>query len=83
MGDIFTYCPKSKGGNDMYTYGIRLKQTRLQRKKTQVEFAQLLGMEQPNYQRLEQGKLDIKISMLINICEKLDISSDWLLGLKE
>lgn len=67
----------------MFTYGIRLKQTRLNAKKTQTEFAQLLGMEQPNYQRLEQGKLDIKISMLLNICTKLNLSADWLLGLED
>lgn len=67
----------------MFIYGIRLKQTRLNAKKTQAEYAQLLGMEQPNYQRLEQGKLDIKISMLINICTKLNISADWLLGIGE
>lgn len=67
----------------MFIYGIRLKQTRLAAQKTQAEFAQLLGMEQPNYQRLEQGKLDIKISMLMNICSTLNLSSDWLLGLKD
>lgn len=67
----------------MFTYGIRLKQTRLNAKKTQTEFAQLLGMEQPNYQRLEQGKLDIKISMLLNICTRLSLSADWLLGLED
>ena len=65
----------------MYKYGIRLKQTRQKSNKTQKEFAELLGMEQPNYQRLEQGKLDIKISMLLNICTKLNLSADWLLGL--
>lgn len=67
----------------MFIYGIRLKQTRLNAQKTQAEFAQILGMEQPNYQRLEQGKLDIKISMLLNICTKLNVSADWLLGLTE
>ena len=67
----------------MFIYGIRLKQTRLERGMTQKEIGTLLGMEQSNYQRLEQGKLDIKISMLMNVCKKLDISADWLLGLKE
>ena len=67
----------------MFIYGNRLKQTRLNAQKTQAEYAQILGMEQPNYQRLERGTLDIKISMLINICSKLDISADWLLGLTE
>lgn len=67
----------------MFIYGNRLKQTRLNAKKTQAEYALILGMEQPNYQRLERGTLDIKISMLINICSKLNISADWLLGLTE
>lgn len=67
----------------MFIYGFRLKQTRLSQKKTQAEYASILGMEQPNYQRLEQGKLDIKISMLINICTKLNLSADYLLGLTD
>ena len=64
----------------MFLYGAKLKEIRLNAKKTQAEFALLLGMEQPNYQRLERGVLDIRISMLSNICKTLDISADWLLG---
>ena len=67
----------------MYIYGIRLKQTRLNQKATQEQFAKMLGLPQPNYQRLERGVLDIKISMLINICKTLNLSADWLLGLQE
>ena len=65
----------------MYIYGSRLKQLRNTEGMTQSEYAQRLGMEQPNYQRLERGTLDIKISMLINICTTFDVSADWLLGL--
>lgn len=65
----------------MFVYGAKIKQLRLNAKKTQAEFAFLLGMEQPNYQRLERGILDIRISMLSNICNTLGISADWLLGI--
>ena len=67
----------------MYIYGSRLKQLRNTEGMTQSEYAQRLGMEQPNYQRLERGTLDIKISMLINICTTFGVSADWLLGLSE
>ena len=65
----------------MFSYGAKLKQIRTNSNKTQAEFALLLGMEQPNYQRLERGVLDIRLSMLSNICDTLGISADWLLGI--
>lgn len=81
-GDI-CYSAQFKGGIFMYIYGSKLKDMRIKEGMTQSEYAQRLGMEQPNYQRLERGTLDIKISMLINICTTFEVSADWLLGLTE
>lgn len=65
----------------MFSYGIKLKQYRQKNKLTQTETANLIGMTQSNYSRLEKGELDIKLSQLLNICSNLNISADWLLDL--
>lgn len=63
---------------------VRLKETRIRLGKTQTELAETLGMKQATYQKLESGKTpDMRISTLVHICKTLDISADWLLGLKE
>lgn len=67
----------------MQDYGKRLKQARLERGYTQAEIAAKLGIPQQNYQRYESGKFDLKMSSIFNICKALNISADWLLGLKE
>ena len=67
----------------MQDYGKRLKQARLNKGYTQVEIASKLGIPQQTWQRYETGKFDLKMSSIYNICKALDISSDWLLGLKE
>ena len=66
----------------MHKYGIVIKRKRTAQKKTQAEYASLLGMKQANYARLEKGELDIKLSQIEKICDKLEISADELLGRK-
>lgn len=67
----------------MQDYGKRLKQARLNKGYTQVEIATKLGIPQQTWQRYETGKYDLKMSSIYNICKALEISADWLLGLKE
>lgn len=67
----------------MHNYGIRLKEARLKAGLTQVELAEKLNLSQTSYQRMETENRDMKMSNIINICKTLNISSDWLLGLKE
>lgn len=67
----------------MFSYGKKLKQYRQSNKLTQEDTAKILGMTQSNYSRLEKGELDIKISQLLNACNKLNVSADWLLGLSD
>lgn len=50
---------------------------------TQVQLADLLHLSQTSYQRMESGNHDMKMSNIYNLCKTLDISADWLLGLKE
>ena len=62
----------------------RLKETRIKSGLTQVQAAELLGMKQATYQKIESGTTgDIRISTFYHICKTFDISADWLLGLGE
>lgn len=63
---------------------IRLKQARITAGLTQQEIATRLGVTQQAYQKIEIGRTpDMRISTLYKLCQILDVSSDWLLGLKE
>lgn len=63
---------------------IRLRETRLKKDLTQAQVAQVLGITQQAYQKLEAGKTtDMRISTVKKICALFDISADWLLGLTE
>ena len=67
----------------MQNYGDRLKAARKDRGLTQQQAADKVGVPQQTWQRYEGGKYDLKMSTIYNICKALDISSDWLLGLKD
>lgn len=67
----------------MNKYGERLKEYRKRNGLTQSAMAVKLSMPQGNYSRLEKGEQDIKLSMIMNICESLNIGTDWFLGLSD
>ena len=61
---------------------IRIKQKRIDLKRTQKEMADMLGISQQAYQQLETGRTtDMRISTLKRLCTIFNVSSDWLLGL--
>lgn len=66
----------------MQNYGNRIKEARKSANLTQIEAATKAGVSQQVWQRYEAGKLDLKMSSIYNICKTLNISADWLLGLK-
>lgn len=66
----------------MQNYGERLKNARKQKGLTQTELAEKLGITQKSYQRMETGNHDLKMSTIYQLCKTLEISSDWLIGLK-
>lgn len=68
----------------MQTVHDRIKIARINKGLSQQTMADILGISQPGYQQIESGiKPDMKISTLIKLCNILDVSSDWLLGLTE
>lgn len=67
----------------MHIYGKKLKEYRQKNNLTQNQAAEILGLPQSNYCRLEKGEQDIKYTMILQICTKFKISADWLLDLEK
>ena len=63
--------------------GRKLKERREQLGMTQRQVAAALGFSQPTYQRFEKRILECSYSQLVAICKLVDLSADYLLGLKE
>lgn len=53
--------------------GFRLKELRSKAGFTQDEFAAKLEMLQPNYARIEQGRLDLRLSTLCRLADALQV----------
>ena len=61
-------------------FGERLKMLRNERSIKQKEMAELLGIAERNYQRLEYGKTNVPATTLIFLCDYFHVSADFLLG---
>lgn len=57
-----------------------LYKIRKERKKTQKQIADLLGIATQNYWRYEQGDADISADYLIKLADYYNVSVDYLLG---
>ena len=64
-------------------YTERLQWVRDCKNVTQKEVAEYLGIKQQQYARYEKGINIMPITYLPKICEYLDISADYLLGLTD
>ncbi len=60
--------------------GLRIRKVRMERKMTQDDLAEALGMSSSFVSNLELGKQSMNIRTLITIVQKLGISADWLIG---
>ena len=49
------------------------------RKFRQVEFAAKLGVERDKISRIENGKQDVDLNLLINIGQQLNVDLHWLI----
>ena len=59
----------------------KLAKIRKKRKYSQLELAEELGLSQQQYSRYEIGKYPMPLETFTKVCEKLDISADYLLDL--
>ena len=61
----------------------RLKEARQQHGLSQNAVATHLLIPQQQYSRYENGKNEIPVRYVIELCKLYNVSADWLLGLKE
>lgn len=64
-------------------YIVRMKNLRIDSDRTQEDVAKMLGTSQTMYSRYERGANEMPIRYLIALCKYYDVSSDYILGLKE
>lgn len=64
-------------------YMDNLIQTRKAKGLTQAEVATILNTSTQYYQKYEKGKHPLPIEHLITLCKYYNVSSDWVLGIKE
>lgn len=62
--------------------GMRLATARKAKGYTQSQMAEFFGITQPAYQNYEYGR-EIRSSMIVQLCELLECSTSWLLGVKD
>lgn len=64
----------------MSNFGKNLKSLRMKRGQSQQAFSEFLQVSRVYISDLERGKKLPHIHFLINLADKFNISTDWLLG---
>ena len=78
-------CSPQTGGKDKDMefnrdeFGKRIKQARMDKHLTQVQLADLLGVEWQQISRIERGFSGCSNELLVPLSEELDVSTDFLL----
>ncbi|MDI9461718.1 MAG: helix-turn-helix transcriptional regulator [Bacillota bacterium] len=67
--------------NGVIMFSARLKQIRENSGLSQVDFSQEIGVSVATYNAYETGKQYPRIDVIKKICEKYDVSADWLLDI--
>ncbi len=67
----------------MMTYFERMKAVREDKDLKQNDVAQMLNIKQQQYSEYERGQRLIPINYLTEFCNKLNVSSDYILGLPD
>ena len=60
--------------------GEKIYIARQNKRMSQAEVGEILGIHQTTYSKLESGDYDIPLSQLMKLCECLEISFEWLIG---
>lgn len=64
-------------------FNVRLTYLRKEKKKTQKDMAEMLGITRPAYTAYETGKRQPDFEMLQKIADYFQVSTDYLLGRDE
>jgi len=67
----------------MEYYNDKIRDLREERKMTQQQVAEVLGIRQQVYSKYELGVRSLPIEHLIKLCKFYKASADWILGLSE
>jgi len=68
---------------EMLSLGERIALARRRRKLTQRQLAEQIGCQQSDIHRIEAGLVtDPRAGRIIALAKALQVSTDWLLGLK-
>ncbi len=62
---------------------IRIRNLREDRDLTQAQIAKILNKSQQGYAHLENGKAELSIKDLKDLCKYYNISADYILGLSD
>lgn len=62
-------------------YRIRLRDIREDRDLTQAEVGQILNKSQQGYCHIEAGRAELKIEVLVKLCQFYNLSADYIIGL--
>lgn len=67
---------------DTILHGVsnRLKPLRVEKGMKQKEMAQLLGVTERHYQKIEYGKVNIPATTLMTLADYFGVTTDYLLG---
>lgn len=65
------------------TFAENLRVIRARRLMTQKDFADFLGIQNSTLSSYESGTKFPSMGIALSICDKLDVSMDWLLGRKK
>ncbi len=65
--------------NLLIKLGTRIKEKRLEKNLTQFELASLIDCEIKSIQRIEKGKMNLSLKLLIGLSEALEVTPDSLL----
>lgn len=61
-------------------FSARLKELRKEKGYKQIEMAELLGLTEVHYQRIEYGWIDVSATKLEFLADYFEVSTDYLLG---
>ena len=65
----------------MKTIGERIKHIRNELKITQKEIASIVGVERPNFSKIENNKQNLTPGQLKALCEYFNVSADYILDI--
>ena len=67
----------------MEPFGRRLKELRRREHNTQKDMAELLGITDRHYQKIEYGQINVSAATLMTLADYFHVTTDYLLGREE